>query len=30
LIAKRTSQVHLFENLTGRAYLALMKNCAAM
>lgn len=30
LIAKRTSQVHLFENLTRRAYLALMKNCAAM
>lgn len=30
LIAKRTSQVHLFENLTRRAYLALMKNCAAI
>ncbi len=30
LIAKRTSQVYLFENLTRRAYLALMKNCAAI
>jgi GDP/UDP-N,N'-diacetylbacillosamine 2-epimerase (hydrolysing) len=30
LIAKRTSQIHLFENLTRRAYLALMKNCAAI
>jgi GDP/UDP-N,N'-diacetylbacillosamine 2-epimerase (hydrolysing) len=30
LIAKRTSQVHLFENLTRRAYLGFMKNSAAI
>jgi GDP/UDP-N,N'-diacetylbacillosamine 2-epimerase (hydrolysing) len=30
LIAKRTSQVHLFENLTRRAFLGIMKNSAAI
>jgi GDP/UDP-N,N'-diacetylbacillosamine 2-epimerase (hydrolysing) len=30
LIAKRTSQIHLFENLTRRAFLGFMKNSAAI
>jgi GDP/UDP-N,N'-diacetylbacillosamine 2-epimerase (hydrolysing) len=30
LIAKRTSDIRLFENLTRRVYLAAMKHCAAM